>query len=95
MKLTKEDVMYVADLARLEFNEEEIEKYVHQLGEILNYEEQLNELDTTGVEPTAHVLPIKNVLREDELVESLDRQKALMNAPSQDKGCFKVPKVIE
>ncbi|SHF19041.1 Asp-tRNA(Asn)/Glu-tRNA(Gln) amidotransferase subunit GatC [Alkalibacter saccharofermentans] len=95
MKLTKEDVMYVADLARLEFNEEEIEKYVHQLGDILNYEEQLNELDTTGVEPTAHVLPIKNVLREDVPVPSLDREKALMNAPEKDKGCFKVPKVIE
>jgi len=95
MKLTKEDVMYVADLARLEFNEEEIGKYVHQLGDILNYEEQLNELDTTGVEPTAHVLPIKNVLREDVPVPSLDREKALMNAPEKDKGCFKVPKVIE
>lgn len=95
MKLTKEDVLYVADLARLEFNEEEVEKYVEQLGAILDYEDKLNELDTAGVAPTAHVLPVKNVLREDEVTPSLDREKALMNAPSQDQGCFSVPKVLE
>ncbi|MBF7097261.1 Asp-tRNA(Asn)/Glu-tRNA(Gln) amidotransferase subunit GatC [Alkalibacter mobilis] len=95
MKLTKEDVIYVADLARLEIDENEVDKYVEQLGKILEYEDQLNQIDTTDVLPTAHVLPVKNVLREDVPVPSLDREKALMNAPSQDKGCFKVPKVIE
>ncbi|NTW70904.1 MAG: Asp-tRNA(Asn)/Glu-tRNA(Gln) amidotransferase subunit GatC [Eubacteriaceae bacterium] len=95
MKLTKEDVKYVADLARLEFTNEEIDRYVHQLTDILEYEEQLNELDTSNVAPTAHVLPIHNVFREDVVTPSLDREKALMNAPEQDKGCFKVPKVIE
>lgn len=95
MKLTKEDVIYVADLARLEFSDEELEKYVEQLGAILEYEDKLNELDTAGVVPTAHVLPVKNVLREDVVTPSLAREKALMNAPSQDQGCFSVPKVLE
>ena len=95
MKLTKDDVRYVADLARLTFTDDEVEQYVEQLGAILNYEDQLNELNTDGVAPTAHVLPVKNVLREDEVKPSLSREKALMNAPSQDQGCFSVPKVVE
>lgn len=95
MKLTKEDVLYVADLARLEFTEEELGTYVDQLSAILDYEEQLNQVDTTGVAPTAHVLPVKNVLREDVVKPSLNREKALMNAPSQEQGCFSVPKVLE
>ncbi|QSX08061.1 Asp-tRNA(Asn)/Glu-tRNA(Gln) amidotransferase subunit GatC [Alkalibacter rhizosphaerae] len=95
MKLTKEDVIYVADLARLEFTEEELGLYADQLSAILDYEEKLNELDTTNVVPTAHVLPVNNVLREDVVKPSLDREKALMNAPSQDQGCFSVPNVLE
>ncbi|MPW24915.1 Asp-tRNA(Asn)/Glu-tRNA(Gln) amidotransferase subunit GatC [Alkalibaculum sp. M08DMB] len=95
MKLSIEDVVYVADLARLEFNDDELKIYCEQLTNILDYAEKLNELDTTNTQPTAHVLPINNVLREDIVLPSLDREKALQNAPSQENGCFKVPKVID
>lgn len=95
MKLTKEDVVYVAELARLEFNDDELQVFGGQLTSILDYAEKLNQLDTSNVKPTAHVLPVNNVLREDLVVPSLDREKVLQNAPSQENGCFKVPKVIE
>lgn len=95
MKLTKEDVVYVAELARLEFNDDELQVFGDQLTSILDYAEKLNQLDTSNVKPTAHVLPVNNVLRDDLVVPSLDRAKVLQNAPSQENGCFKVPKVIE
>jgi len=95
LKLTKDDVRYVADLARLEFDEKETDSLVGQLQKILEYEQELNELDTTGVEPTAHAFSLNNVLREDVVKESLDREEALSNAPEKDQGCFKVPKVLE
>jgi len=95
MKLTREDVVYVADLARLEFNETQLTTYGEQLTNILGYAQKLNELDTSEVVPTAHVLPINNVLRQDVVIPSIDREKALQNAPAQENGCFKVPKVIE
>lgn len=92
---TKIDVAYVARLARLTLSEEEQTRYQHDLAEILKYAEKLDELDTSGVEPTAHVLPIHNVLREDAARPSFDRDKLLSNAPDQADGCFKVPKVVE
>lgn len=95
LKLTKEDVIYVADLARLEIDDFQLERYAQQLTEILDYAQELNKLNTADVNPTAHVLPVSNVLRKDEVKPSLDREKALQNAPSQEDGCFKVPKVIE
>lgn len=95
MKLTKDDVVYVAELARLEFNDDELKVFSNQLTSILDYAEKLNELDTSNIMPTAHVLPVNNVLREDVVTPSLDREKVLQNAPDQQNGCFKVPKVIE
>lgn len=95
MLITKKDVEYVAALARLEFSEEEKEKYTEQLNVILEYVNQLNELDTEGVKPTYHVLPVNNVMREDEVRPSMDRGKVLMNAPDRDMGCFRVPRIIE
>lgn len=95
MKLTKDDVVYVAELARLEFNDDELKVFSDQLTSILDYAEKLNELDTSNIMPTAHVLPVNNVLREDVVIPSLDREKVLQNAPDQQNGCFKVPKVIE
>ncbi len=95
MKLTKDDVVYVAELARLEFNDDELKVFSDQLTSILDYAEKLNELDTSNIMPTAHVLPVNNVLREDVVTPSLDREKVLQNAPDQQNGCFKVPKVIE
>lgn len=95
MAVTKRDVEKVAKLARLQFSEEEKEKLVAQLNRILKYMEKLNELDTTDVEPTTHVVPLKNVFRQDVVKPSLPREKALANAPAKEDGFFKVPKVID
>ena len=92
---TKIDVAYVARLSRLILTEEEQARYGQDLAAILDYAAKLDELDTDGVEPTAHVLPIHNVLREDVSRPSYDRDKLLKNAPEQADGCFKVPKVVE
>jgi aspartyl-tRNA(Asn)/glutamyl-tRNA(Gln) amidotransferase subunit C len=94
MALTHKDVEHVAKLACLELTQAETEKYTRQLAAILEYAGQLNELDTTDVEPTAHVLPLKNVLREDQVKSSLPREEVLANAPDPFKGCFRVPKIL-
>lgn len=94
MALTNKDVEHVAKLACLELTEAERDKYTRQLAAILEYAGQLNELDTTGVEPTAHVLPLSNVFREDTVKPSLPREDVLANAPDPFKGCFRVPKII-
>lgn len=93
--ITKNDVDYVAALARLEFSEEEKSKLTNQLDSILEYIDKLNELDTTGIKPTSHAISMTNVFREDEVMPSLDREKILQNAPDADKGCFKVPNILE
>lgn len=95
MKITKETVENVAELARLSLSEESIERFTHDLGDILAYVDKLSELDTENVRPTQHVLNIKNVFREDEADKSFDREKILENAPDSDNGCFRVPKVVE
>lgn len=95
MKISKKDVEHVAMLARLHLDEDEKDKYTQQLNSILDYMEKLNQLDTEKVEPTSHVLPIKNVLRKDEVKASLSNEEVLSNAPDKEDGCFKVPKIIE
>lgn len=95
MAVSLDDVKYVADLARLKFNDEELAALQNDLNNILVYFEKLNELDTSGITPTAHVLEIKNRFREDEVEPSLDREEALSNAPSVKDNCFKVPKIID
>ena len=94
-KITIQEVEHVAKLACLEFDEEEKKKLAEQLGRILDYIEQLNELDTEDVEPTSHVIPVKNVVRPDVVKPSLTRDEALSNAPSNVNGLFEVPKIIE
>ncbi len=93
--ITRDDVQHVATLARLEFNEEEIEQFTHQLARILDYIGKLNELDTADVPPTSHPLPIRNVVKEDVAKSSYDREVVLDGAPSAEEGYFEVPKVIE
>ncbi|MBA1336671.1 MAG: Aspartyl/glutamyl-tRNA(Asn/Gln) amidotransferase subunit C [Firmicutes bacterium] len=93
--ITRKDVEYVAELARLEFSEEDKENFTKTLNDILKYAEKLNEVDTEEVPPTAHILSVKNVFREDRVRPSMDRDKILQNAPDSDKGCFRVPRVIE
>ena len=95
MKISKDDVIYVADLARLEFGEEELEKFADQLGNILEYIEKLSELDTKGVEPTSHVLDISTPLREDRVEEWITHEEVLQNAPEREDDFFTVPKVID
>ena len=95
MKISKQEVEHVAKLARLELTGQEKEKLTDQLSNILTYVEKLNELDTKGVEPTAHVLDINNVMRNDEPGESLTQERALANAPDKAAGHYKVPKIIE
>ncbi|MDI3518239.1 MAG: aspartyl-tRNA(Asn)/glutamyl-tRNA(Gln) amidotransferase subunit [Caldanaerobacter sp.] len=95
MAISKSEVEYIAKLARLKFTEEEIEAMAQELSKILDYVNKLNELDTENVEPTAHIVPIHNVFREDEVKPSMPREKVLMNAPYKEQGCFKVPKIIE
>lgn len=94
-KLTKEEVKHVAHLARLAITEEEAEKFAEQLGKITDFAEQLNELDTTNVEPTSHVLPLANVLREDVAKEGLSRDKVMLNVKEQEAGQIKVPSIME
>ncbi|MEW6408940.1 MAG: Asp-tRNA(Asn)/Glu-tRNA(Gln) amidotransferase subunit GatC [Nitrospirota bacterium] len=95
MKITREEVNHVARLARLELAENEIEVFTVQLNNILTYMEKLNELDTRGVEPTSHVLPIRNVFKDDKIEASLQREKSLSNAPDRTEEFYRVPKIIE
>ena len=91
----KIDVRYVAHLARLYLSDEEAELFQGQLEQILQYVEELSELDVEGVEPTAHAIPVQNVFRKDEVKPSADREAVLENAPSERGGQFVVPKIIE
>ncbi|MBI5635230.1 MAG: Asp-tRNA(Asn)/Glu-tRNA(Gln) amidotransferase subunit GatC [Nitrospirae bacterium] len=86
---------HLSRLARLALTEEEKSRYGNQLDNILQYVEKLNELDTTGIEPTSHVLSISNVTREDISRPSLCREDALMNAPDKTDAFYRVPKIIE
>lgn len=94
MNITKDEVAYVATLARLELNENAIDTFSEQIGDILAYVEKLNEVDTDGVPPTSHAIFLSNAFREDEPVAHLDRDRALQNAPEKEEGDFMVPKVV-
>lgn len=94
-KITIQEVEHVARLARLKFSEEEKTELTKHLAEILDYIEQLNKLNTDDVPPTSHVIPVKNVVRSDEVKPSLTRDEALANAPSDVDGLFEVPKIVE
>lgn len=95
MSISKEEVQHVAKLARLSLDEEKSVQFTEQLNQILKFAEKLDELDTDGVEPTSHVMPLSNVLREDVVQPSITREKALANAPEKQDGMFKVPPVFE
>ena len=95
MKITTEMVDYISELSRLKLPEEEKEKMTGELEQILAYMDVLEGLDTDGVEPMSHVIPLKNVLRADEVVPSEDRAALLSNAPAPDEAAFLVPKTVE
>ncbi len=95
MKITEETVQYVASLAKLSVSEDEKEKVAKELDRILDYIETMNGLDTEGVEPMSHVLPVKNVFREDIVTNQDNRDALLKNAPKKKDGSFVVPKTVE
>lgn len=95
MAITDETIEYVAALAKLNLNGEEKEKAKKDLGSILAYMDTMNELDTEHIEPMSHVFPIRNVFREDVVVNEPDREALLANAPVSKDGCFIVPKTVE
>lgn len=92
--LSRENVEKIALLARLELSAEELEKLTDQLGQIVEYVQQLEQLNTDDVEPVAHVLDLQNVFADDECRPSLPREQALANAPKRDDECFRVPAVL-
>jgi len=91
--ITIKDVEHVAKLARLELTEDEKEKFTKQLGDVLKYVEQMNEVDTTGVVPMAHAFDVVNVMREDVVVYEQTKEELMKNAPDEENGFFKVPKI--
>lgn len=95
MKITTDEVKYVANLARLKVSDEEADKLAAQMGDIISFAAQLSELDTEGIEPTNHAIKVENVLRSDEVRPSYERDALLQNAPDKKAGCFAVPKVVE
>lgn len=95
MKITREEVEHVARLARLALDEAELDTLTGQMDAILDYVDQLKELKTDDIVPTAHAVPVENAFREDTVRPSLPKEKALQNAPAEEGGCFKVPRVIE
>lgn len=95
MKITTELVDYISELSRLELEAGEKRDMTAELERIVAYMDVLNQLDTTGVEPMSHVFPVKNVLREDEVVPSQDRSELLAGSPAPDKEAFLVPKAVE
>jgi len=95
MALTIDEVAKVALLARLRLSPEELETFTGQLNSIVGFVEQLQQLDTTNVEPLAHGIDVHNVFRDDVLGPSLPREKALANAPKRNEEGFLVPAVLE
>ena len=94
MPVTIADVEHVAHLARLSFYDDEKVRLTKELNSILEYMDQLNTLDTSGVEPLEHVIQLQNVFREDVVTPGVTREEALKNAPAHSEEFFKVPKVI-
>ncbi len=95
LSIGKDQVRHVADLARLALHDHEVDELSAQLSRILEHMEKLRELDTTGVPPTAHVLPLRNAWREDAPRPGLSVEEALANAPEREGNCFKVPKIVD
>ena len=94
MKITDDEVIHVANLARLDLDEASLKKFSSQIGKILEYMDTLNQVDTAGVVSTSHAISLVNAFREDRIQEHLDRDQALSNAPEKEEGSVVVPKVV-
>ncbi|MBS4534714.1 Asp-tRNA(Asn)/Glu-tRNA(Gln) amidotransferase subunit GatC [Clostridium sp. D2Q-14] len=96
MSVSKEQVKHVAKLSRLEFDEKSMEDFTKKFSSVINYVDKLKKVDTDGVKPTYHPhVSIKNVMREDEVKESLKRKEIMKNAPDSENGYIKIPKVLD
>ena len=95
MKITKEEILHVASLARLKFSEADAEKLTNDMANIIAFADKLGELDTSDIVPTAHAIPIETAFRADEVKPSFERREILKNAPDFDEEGFIVPKVVE
>ena len=95
MRLSREEVEHIAELAKLGLTEEEVEQFSQQLSAILEYAQMLQELETEAIPPTAQVITLQNVMRPDEVRPSFAQEDVLANAPAAEKGCFKVHAVLE
>src|SRR5438094_4698552 len=93
-RISRADVVHVAHLARLDLTDEEVERFTQQLGVILDHADDVASLDTEGVPPTAHPLPLENVLRDDVVGPSLDRDEVLAQAPAAEDCMFRVPRIL-
>ena len=93
--ISRQDVEHVARLSRLALSEADVERMREQLSGILEYIDKLRALDTAGVEPTSHAVPLLNVMREDEPRPCLTQEEALANAPDRSDASFRVPRIIE
>ncbi|MDQ3980118.1 MAG: Asp-tRNA(Asn)/Glu-tRNA(Gln) amidotransferase subunit GatC [Actinomycetota bacterium] len=93
-RLSRDDVLHVARLARLDLTEDEVDRYTEQLAAVLGHAADIEALDTSGVPPTAHPLPLENVLRPDEVRPSLNREEVLDQAPAAESGRFRVPPIL-
>lgn len=94
MKISKEEILHVANLARLELDDAAIERFAGQIATILAYVDKLNQVETKGIAPTSHAISLTNAFREDTATEHMEREAALANAPEKEDGNFLVPKVI-
>ena len=93
--VSHDDVRYVAKLARLKIDEDELDRYAAQLSSILGHIDQISGLDIAGVEPTSHVIQLSNVLRDDVVRDSVSRELALQNGPEVEAGAFRVPPILD
>lgn len=94
MKISRQEIEHVAHLARLNLSEEELAKMTVQLDNILSYVDKLEELDTSGIEPTTHAFSISNAFREDQVKKSLSQEESLKNCQQKNNEAFIVPRVI-
>jgi aspartyl-tRNA(Asn)/glutamyl-tRNA(Gln) amidotransferase subunit C len=95
VKLSNEEVLHISRLSRLALSEDDAGAYATQLSSIIEYVELLNNLDTTSIEPTSHIIPLDNVMVDDVTGMSLPREEALRNAPDSNGKFYRVPKIIE
>lgn len=95
MSVSKEEVKHLSKLSRLEFDDKSLDKIASDLSSIVDFANQLSNIDVEGVKPTAHILDIKNVFREDNVDKSYNRELILKNAPQKEAGCVSVPQTVE